>query len=711
MPLSKWLVESYVRTAIIPLLLIEIGFLAIYWISGNFTYERNVQTVQAVSKDYLNDIANREVMTIRATLDGIEGLARFHAMETGEALNTPFDPGAAEKARYQMSPEGMFYTRYGRNQTASYYSGIVPVGPAQIDKVWRTAQLDQAMKHIKKASPLVRQVYLNTWDSYNRIYPYFDVIKQYPPKMSIPSYNFYYEADEKHNPARKVVWTDAYVDPAGSGWMVSAIAPVYSPKRLEAVIGIDLTVDTILKHILALNLPWDGYGMLIGRDGTILALPPAGERDLGLRELKDHSYDQAVRADVFKPGQFNINRRPELKSLAQAVLTGKPHVTRVTLSGKEMLAANASVEGPGWTLVVLAPASSILADANALRDQFHQIGMAMIGILLVFYAGFFVFLIFRARAMSQRVAAPLAKVQGLMDRIGGGEYDQVAPRFGVTEIDTMSEHLVAMGGKLGGAYRQILDQEEALRRSLDSEKRVTTGQRRFINILSHEFRTPLTVIDSCGQILRRRAARLTEETALERADMIRRATARIDEVMTSALQLVQLEEGEVNCRLGTVPLAALVREAAEAAGATRPDVTIRHAADEAGTEGTATVHADRGLLRSVLIALIENACKYSPQRGTVEISLAEEEAGCTVVIGDAGIGIAGEELPLVCERFFRGSNTTAVPGAGIGLYLADTLIRAQGGTLRIVSELGTGTRVTIGLPHGAKSGVDLSEAA
>ena len=133
MPLSQWLVRSYVRAAIIPLLLIELGFLAIYWISGNFTYDRNVQTVQNVSKDYLRDIANREVMTIQATLNGVEGLARVFAAETGAALDRPYDPGPAEKARYALDASGMFYTRYGKDQTASYYSGIVPVGPAQID--------------------------------------------------------------------------------------------------------------------------------------------------------------------------------------------------------------------------------------------------------------------------------------------------------------------------------------------------------------------------------------------------------------------------------------------------------------------------------------------------------------------------------------------------------------------------------------------------
>ena len=707
MPLSKWLVRSYVRAAIVPLLLIEIGFLATYWISGNVTYDQNVQTVRKVSQNYLADITNREVMTIQATLDGIEGFARLYALETGEALGTPFDPGPAEKARYVMSRDGMFYTRQGGDQPAGYYSGIVPVGPAQIDKVWRTARLDGSMKRIKQASPLVRQVYLNTWDSYNRIYPYFDVASQYPARMSIPSYNFYYEADAVHNPQRKVVWTDAYVDPAGRGWLVSAIAPVYSPQRLEAVVGIDLTVDTILTHILALDLPWNGYAMLIGRDGTILALPPAGERDLGLTELKQHHYDQAIRSNTFKPGQFNINRRPELKPLANAVLTGRSQVTRITLAGKELLAANAPVEGPGWTLVVLAPATSILADADSLHDQFRRIGLAMIGILLAFYAGFFGFLILRARAMSRRVAAPLETIQGLMDRIGAGEYDQTTSRFGVAEIDTMSEHLVAMGGKLGEAHRQIVAQEDELRRALASEKRITTGQRRFINVLSHEFRTPLTVIASCGQILRRRAARLTEEIAIERAEMIRKAAARIDDVMRSALQLVQLEEGEVTCAFQPVPIDRLVRDAIATVGAAHGGTTIHFdRCEEAGL-----VRADPALVRSALTALIENACKYSPPGGTVEVRLAPGADTWSVIIEDRGIGIAAEDLPHVRERFYRGANTTAIPGAGTGLYLADTLARAHDGNLAIVSVLGEGTRVEFSIPRARSRDSNLPEAA
>lgn len=706
-PLAKWLGASYLRAAIIPFVLIELGFLIGYWATGNFTYERNVQTVTKVSRNYLADIANREAMTIQATLGSVEGLAKLYAMETRGALAKPYDPPASEKARYVLGDNGVFHTRTGGDETASFYSGIVPVGPAQVDKVWRTAQLDSTMRNIKASSPLIRQVYLNTWDSYNRIYPYIDAASQYAPKMNIPTYNFYYEADLRHNPDRKVVWTDAYVDPAGSGWMVSAIAPVYGPRRMEAVVGIDLTVETILQRILALDLPWKGYAMLVGRDGTILALPPAGEGDLGLKEMKDHHYDEAIRSDTFKPDHFNIMRRSELKRLAQAIASGKPQVTRIKLGGREMLAANAPVTGPGWNLVVVAPAKDILADATSLRASLRNVGLVMLAVLIVFYAGFFVFLTLRARVMSRRVAEPLGAIEVLMDRIGAGEYDQRAPRFGVTEIDNVSDRLVAMGGKLGEAYRQIVDQESTVRNLLENEKQVTSGQRRFINIMSHEFRTPLTVIDSCGQILRRRAARLTEETAIERSEMLRRAAARIDDVMKSALQLMHLEDGIIECRVEKVAVSGMVRDAMLVGSRARSDVeVIAPDVDE-----DACVSADPALIQSALSAVIDNACKYSPVGGRVTIECAAGHDGYRIVVRDQGIGILADDLPLVCERFFRGANSTAVPGAGTGLYVASTLVKAQGGELEILSTVDVGTQVIVTLPFAASDAANLPEAA
>jgi hypothetical protein len=112
-PLVRWLSASYLRTAVIPLCLIELGFLLSYWATGNFTYQRNIQTVNRVSEQYLVDIAAREAANIDATLSGIEGLARILSLETKEALATPWTPDAAEKSRYHIGPDGVFHTIRG----------------------------------------------------------------------------------------------------------------------------------------------------------------------------------------------------------------------------------------------------------------------------------------------------------------------------------------------------------------------------------------------------------------------------------------------------------------------------------------------------------------------------------------------------------------------------------------------------------------------
>ncbi|MEY4872308.1 MAG: hypothetical protein RLZZ563_1638, partial [Pseudomonadota bacterium] len=212
LPLKSWLWRSYIRAALVPLLLIELTFLGLYWGTSQVVYDRSAEAVRSISTDALRDAAQREAAVISRRLETIAALTRVYADETGRALATPAtDVTADQKAAYAYADDGAFYTTRDTGGSAVFYTGVVPIGPAEQDKVWRTIRLDPIMKSIVTADPLITQIYLNTHDSLNRIYPYFDVLGIYPPQMDIPSYNFYYEADATHNPGRGVVWTDSYV--------------------------------------------------------------------------------------------------------------------------------------------------------------------------------------------------------------------------------------------------------------------------------------------------------------------------------------------------------------------------------------------------------------------------------------------------------------------------------------------------------------------
>ena len=151
--------------------------------------------------------------------------------------------------KYQLASNGVFTKPIDDGGSAIFVSGFYPINEAVKNIVYFTEPIDPVFKSLVKKYPEIVQVYYNDKYAINRIYPFFDVLSQYEAKMDIPSFNFYYLADLKHNPKKTSLWvSEPYVDPAGRGWMVSAIAPVYYNNILAGVPGIDVTINTITKR-------------------------------------------------------------------------------------------------------------------------------------------------------------------------------------------------------------------------------------------------------------------------------------------------------------------------------------------------------------------------------------------------------------------------------------------------------------------------------
>ena len=678
-PLKAWLWRSYVNAALIPLLLIEFGFVGIYWGTSQVVYDRSASAITRISTDSVRDAASREANIIAHRLEAISTLTRIYADETGRALQTPATLDPAEKDNLALTPEGAFHTLRDTGGSAVFYSGIVPVGDAEREKVWRTVRLDPLMRSIKNSDPLIAQLYLNTNDSYNRIYPWFDVLAIYPPKMDIPSYNFYYEADAAHNPDRKAVWTDAYVDPAGGGWMVSSIAPVYAAEALEAVVGIDVTIGTIVQRVLDIHIPGDGYAVLVGRDGTILALPPKGETDLGLSELKGHSYEDAILKDTFKPAEFNIFHKPVLAELARAMQTAPDGVARIDL-GRPMIASWAKVAGPNWSLLVLASEDSVLAASSDLRSQLAFVSKVMVAILLVFYAGFFAFLWQRSVKMSERVAQPLGDLEHRMAAIAEGETLPPAPPYEIEELQKVGEHLVTMGDKLDAANRTKAN---------------------FLSAMSHELRTPLNAIIGNADLLEGSEGMVLDGARLDQVRAITAAGWDLVRLVDVVLDLSRIEQQEVGLKADPVALEPLLHEVIEA-----------HRADAAQRSVTLTLEsldrppmptADAKILRRIIDELLSNAVKYNVPGGSVTLRVDPPVDGLLPLrIIDTGVGIAAEHRDGVFKAFHRlGHENSTISGAGIGLAIAKRFAEVSGCGLSFDSVAGKGSTFTLHIPYPA----------
>ncbi|MCE1187982.1 MAG: hypothetical protein LWX56_02485 [Ignavibacteria bacterium] len=253
---------------------------------------------------------------------------------------------------YTVSASGVMYKPVDDGGSAVFVSGYVPVTPEIKKIVYFTEPVDAALKRLVKKYPEIAQVYFNDKNSYNRIYPFFDVLAQYEAKMNIPDYNFYYMADAKHNPGKTAVWVrEPYVDPAGRGWMVSAIAPVYVDTALVGVPGIDITINTLTDRYIK-DTP-DRMFLLIDATGVIVTAQEAAILMLSFPKLKDHKYVETIKLDTYRKESYNLflGQEPGAREIADKVIKQKLTNFPVTIGTEHCYVIASVIPEVNWYLI------------------------------------------------------------------------------------------------------------------------------------------------------------------------------------------------------------------------------------------------------------------------------------------------------------------------------------------------------------------------
>ncbi|NTW87150.1 MAG: sensor histidine kinase, partial [Holophagaceae bacterium] len=241
--------------------------------------------------------------------------------------------------------------------------------------------------------------------------------------------------------------------------------------------------------------------------------------------------------------------------------------------------------------------------------------------------------------------------------------------------------------------------KERAEQALITAQEVLEGQRRLIRTVSHEFRTPLAVIDGTAQLLELQGEP-SPPGQPSPATTIRAKVQKLLGFLDGALRQDQLESGHWRMTREALEPEALLQTVLAGVDA---DPAI-HPIELRLERLPGTIFADPKMLAILLGNLLENAIRYSPRGGGVVVTAEALAHGAVrITVSDQGIGIPVDQLPRVFDRFYRTGQLQGVDGSGLGLYLSREIARMHGGELSVESVLGQGSRFTLLLP--AEGGV------
>ncbi|AHJ12402.1 sensor histidine kinase [Sulfurospirillum multivorans] len=690
--LARLVKKEYLRSIIFPLLLIEMMLLVAYFWSNAYVNATTKTALIEESKVHIKELSKRSATIVNNEFKTLSSLTRLFQKEHEHFFSTfnPLHVNTTDSTYVQTNSGVLFNTQKNEESCSLFFSNAQKQSPNRLEKAIATEKLDPFYTAILQSNTNIAQVYFNSYDSMNRLCPFMpNALGQYAHDIAIPTFNFYYLADAAHNPDKNVVWTDAYLDPAGAGWMISAIAPVYKGDFLEGVVGIDVTIEHLIKTMLSLQLPYRSMSMLVDERGNILAMSEALEAHLGIKELKTHTYDAPIEATITKPRDFNLftnTTNPLAMALSRMIQENRAILELQHTQGDFIITQN-TIAQTRWKFVLLLDKDSLLKNSTQLKAKTNVIGYLALGFMGLFYLIFLGILLARAKTFSNHILNPLQELieatKTFKDKLTVTQIE----RSNIVEINTLLDNFTAMSQELQELYDSmdkkikegVVEHMETQKMMLYQSRLAQMGE--MISMIAHQWRQPLGSISAVTASIKLKQSLKKFDLKCEqgRADQEEFLLGAIGKIETYIQFLTTTIDDFKNFFRPEQQQeqSSLQRIIDRALGLIGKSLSVHQITLHVNNTSSNSLITYETQMMQVLINILKNAqdaiLEKKLENGTIWINAYEDNAFFVIEIEDNAGGIPDAILPKIFDPYF--STKAERNGTGLGLYMSQTIVQ------------------------------------
>ncbi len=269
-----------------------------------------------------------------------------------------------------------------------------------------------------------------------------------------------------------------------------------------------------------------------------------------------------------------------------------------------------------------------------------------------------------------------------------------------TEMEDTQEQMEIANSELQTLNRRLQEKTSEVRAALKQAEEANRAKSDFLATMSHELRTPLNAISGYAELLAMGIRGPINEAQKADLDRINRSQAHLLGIINDILKFAKLESGQMEFRVEEFSIDAALSVAEELIRPQLDAKSIRYR--YAAGSGTVTVRADRERLQQIVLNVLANAVKFTPEGGTITVTWEEKGEHVLIHVADTGIGIAADQMVRIFDPFVQvdASTTRQSEGVGLGLAISRDLARQMGGDVTVTSLAGEGSTFTLSLPRG-----------